>query len=96
MRRFRNGEDTGYLPLTESRVMRECSLNRVCNGQAFRGELQYRTTTRMVKPRKLLAELVERLREKLDPRMASGSREKLAGRGDLANLDRLTEGVDME
>jgi hypothetical protein len=46
--------------------------------------------------KELLAELVGRLREKLDPKMPSGSPGETHRRGDLKpNLERLTVGVDL-
>jgi transposase len=47
-------------------------------------------------PKEVLAELVGKLREKLDPRAVAGSAGEEDGRGELRpNLDRLTVGVDL-
>jgi transposase len=47
-------------------------------------------------PKEVLAELVEKLREKLDPKgVAASTREEHQGRGLRPNLDRLTVGVDL-
>jgi len=47
-------------------------------------------------PKEVLAELLGKLREKLDPRVVAASAGKEDGRGELRpNLDRLTVGVDL-
>ena len=47
-------------------------------------------------PKEVLAELVGKLREKLDPRVVAGSAGEEDGRGELRpNLDLLTVGVDL-